>query len=231
MVAFYYAVYVFYCVNCILEYVCMKRYTACILNVHSLTPTHFNTYLPSIHYLEESRVNYFILLLDISSFTFFICSYLILPIFSGEFLTRNTSDNKNLKTKNLNIELLKADYEALLDKLICPSCKNEQSFDEIFEKIRECRRCNEKFVRAKTSNSSSFAKTNKENEEKRLLRLKNIEDGVYGNLGNFLRYYFLSHLFCFKFIVCVPVQIFISTYLLLKCSVTSLKLHILTDTL
>ena len=106
-------------------------------------------------------------------------------IVTGEFLTRNTSDNKNLKTKNLNIELLKADYEALLDKLICPTCKNEQSFDENFEKIRECRRCNEKFVRAKTSNSSSFAKTNKENEEKRLLRLKNIEDGVYGNLGTF----------------------------------------------
>ena len=141
----------------------------------------------------------------------FLTFYLLLSdtIFSGEFLTRNTSDNKNLKKKNLNIELLKADYEAVLDKLICPSCKNEQSFDENFEKIRECRRCNEKFVRAKKSNSSFFAKTNKKNEEKRLLRLKNIEDGVYGNLGNFIRYIFLSHLNCFEFIVCQRMCLFI----------------------
>jgi ribosomal protein L37AE/L43A len=108
----------------------------------------------------------------------------------------------------MNIELLKADYAALLDKLICPSCKNEQTFDENYEKIRECRRCNEKYVKAKTSNSSSFERTNKENEEKRLVRLKCIEDGIYGKIGNFSRFLYLllcsmPLLSCFHFLCAI----------------------------
>lgn len=94
-----------------------------------------------------------------------------------------------MKTKNLHIELLKADYAALLNKLICPSCKNEQTFDENYEKIRECRRCSEKYVKAKTSNCSSFERTNKENEEKRLMKLKCIEDGIYGKISNISRFF------------------------------------------
>ena len=75
------------------------------------------------------------------------------------------------------------DYKALIDKLVCPNCKAEQSFDEYFEKIRECRRCNEKYTKAKISNCVSFERKNKENEEKRLLKLKTVEAAVYGNLG------------------------------------------------
>lgn len=98
-------------------------------------------------------------------------------------MTRNANSDKNQKTKNLNLESLKDDYKALLDKLICPSCKSEQSFDENYEKIRECRRCNEKFIKSKTSNSISFERKNKENEEKRVSKLKSVEESIYGNLG------------------------------------------------
>ena len=37
------------------------------------------------------------------------------------------------------------DYEARLDKLICPSCRKPQSFDEFFEKKRNCSQCKLKF--------------------------------------------------------------------------------------
>jgi ribosomal protein L37AE/L43A len=98
-------------------------------------------------------------------------------------MTRFGNSDLNKKSKNSNKLSQEDDYKALIDKLVCPACKAEQSFDEYFEKIRECRRCNEKYTKAKISNAASFEKKNKENEEKRLLKLKSVEAAVYGNLG------------------------------------------------
>lgn len=101
-------------------------------------------------------------------------------------MTRYGNSDQNQKAKNSSKLAMEDDYKALIDKLVCPTCKAEQSFDEYFEKIRQCRRCNEKYVKSKISNCFSFEKKNKENEEKRLLKLKTAEAAIYGNLGSFI---------------------------------------------
>ena len=103
-------------------------------------------------------------------------------IILGDFLHRNGNTDNQTSTQ-ANLEYQKDDYKALLNKLICPSCKCEQSFEEFYEKIRNCRRCNEKYTKAKISCSVSFERKNKENEEKRLMKLKSLENSVYGNIG------------------------------------------------
>jgi len=77
----------------------------------------------------------------------------------------------------------KDDYMALLDKLACPKCKTEQSFDEYHEKIRECRRCKEKFVKLKVCNVLAFERQQKEQEEKRQKKLLELEEAMYGSVG------------------------------------------------
>jgi uncharacterized protein YbaR (Trm112 family) len=72
----------------------------------------------------------------------------------------------------------KDDYAALLDKLACPKCKTEQSFDEYHEKIRECRRCKEKFIKVKVCNVLAFERQQKEQEEKRQKRLLELEEAM-----------------------------------------------------
>ena len=122
--------------------------------------------------------------------------FIFFLIFSGDFLHRNGNTDNRTSTQ-VNLEYQKDDYKALLNKLICPNCKNEQSFDEFFEKIRNCRRCDEKFIKSKVSCSNSFERKNKENEERRLAKLKAIENSVYGTLGMNFSYFsgvfFLSH--------------------------------------
>ena len=78
---------------------------------------------------------------------------------------------------------MKDDYTALLDKLACPKCKAEQSFDEYHEKIRECRRCKEKFVKVKVCNAAAFERQQKEQEEKRQKKLRELEEEMYGSVG------------------------------------------------
>ena len=102
--------------------------------------------------------------------------------FLGDFMTRN-GNTDNTKSSASNTEFLKDNYKALLNKLVCPNCGNFQSFEEFNEKIRECRQCKEKFVKSKTSKSATFEKKNRESEEKRLLKLKSIEEELYGRIG------------------------------------------------
>ena len=97
-------------------------------------------------------------------------------------MTRN-GNTDNTKSSAPNTEFLKDNYKALLNKLVCPNCGNFQSFEEFNEKIRECRQCKEKFVKSKTSKSATFEKKNRESEEKRLLKLKSIEEELYGRIG------------------------------------------------
>ena len=60
----------------------------------------------------------------------------------GDFLDRYSSEpEKGSKTYKKMLQSAKDDYDAQLDKLACPKCKVEQSFDEYYEKIRSCRRC------------------------------------------------------------------------------------------
>ena len=122
---------------------------------------------------------------DILIFNFFLfhSSIHLFLYFLGDFMARN-GNMDNTKNSSSNIEFLKDNYKALLDKLICPNCLNFQSFEENFEKIRECRQCKEKFVKSKTSNTNNFERKNKENEEKRLLKIKTIEDSLYGSIGD-----------------------------------------------
>lgn len=125
-------------------------------------------------------------------------------------MERNGNSDKNQKTKNLNLESLKDDYKALLDKLACPNCKSEQSFDEYYEKIRDCRRCNEKFTKSKISKSSTFERKNKENEEKRLLKLKAVDDAIYGTLGKSVIFDLLSFMLSWFIIYFLVYYFFIS---------------------
>ena len=95
-----------------------------------------------------------------------------------DFLQRvgNTSE----KTQSKKDKYLEADYDAKLDKLVCPKCKKEQSYDEFSKKIRECRMCNKRFGPSCVINQESFERKLKANENKRLEKLAKTEDEVYG---------------------------------------------------
>jgi len=58
-------------------------------------------------------------------------------------LHKESSTSKGLSKWEL--EALKNDYEARHDKLMCPNCKKPQSFDEFYEKKRNCSQCQKKF--------------------------------------------------------------------------------------
>lgn len=61
------------------------------------------------------------------------------------------------KLSKWEFEALKNDYEARHDKLMCPNCRKPQSFDEFFEKKRNCSQCQKKFEKLNvTSGASSF---------------------------------------------------------------------------
>ena len=105
-----------------------------------------------------------------------------------DFLDREDRNNflervgyTNERTMSKKEKFLEADYEARLDKLICPKCKKEQSYDEYKSKVRECRMCKKRFGPAVVVNQEKFEKKLKENESKRLERLAKAEEEIYGH--------------------------------------------------
>ena len=102
----------------------------------------------------------------------------------GDFMERMSAEPaKGSKKEKKELQSAKDDYTALLDKLACLNCKAEQSFDEYHEKIRECRRCKEKFVKVKVCNAAAFERQQKEQEEKRQKKLRELEEAMYGSVG------------------------------------------------
>ena len=96
---------------------------------------------------------------------------------TSNFLNRihNTSE----RSQNKKDKYLEADYEAKLDKLVCPKCKKEQSYDEYKNKVRECKLCNQRFGPSLVISQQRFESKLKKNETKRLEKLSEVEKKVY----------------------------------------------------
>ena len=77
------------------------------------------------------------------------------------------------------MESAKEDYLASHDRLMCPSCKREQSFDEFWEKKRICSACKVRYQKGNTCNAGAFERRLKEAEEKRLKRLAEADAEIY----------------------------------------------------
>lgn len=101
----------------------------------------------------------------------------------GDFLERAFGSGTSEKMNRKLLEGEKEDYEARLDKLACPSCKKEQSFDEYKSKKRECSQCKVRFTALKVFNASSFEKRQREAAAKKEAKLAAIDSIMYGNLG------------------------------------------------
>ena len=105
------------------------------------------------------------------------------------FLKRAFPDGKSGEMTSKE-KVLKSDaeeeYKAKKDKLECPvhfekfKCRREQSFTEFWEKKRLCPQCKVRFVNTNTCDPQRFERRMKKNEEKARVRLKKVEDQMYG---------------------------------------------------
>ena len=96
---------------------------------------------------------------------------------NSNFLQRvgNTSKKSQIKKE----KYLEADYEAKLNKLVCPKCKKQQSYVEYKERVRECRSCNKRFGPAAVMDQERFENKLKAHETKRLGKLAEVEKTMY----------------------------------------------------
>lgn len=105
----------------------------------------------------------------------------------GDFLQRLEKDShKKIAGATLSKAeqaAMEEDYNARLDKLTCPSCGKEQSFDEFLERSRLCRLCGVKYVKAHVSSGLGFLKQNAKREAERQKKLQQIEREMYGDVG------------------------------------------------
>ena len=98
----------------------------------------------------------------------------------GGFLERAFGNEKaQNKMEKIQMDAAKEDYTASHDKLACPSCKREQSFDEFWEKKRLCSLCKVRYQKANLCNAGAFERRLKEQEEKRLEKLAKAEAEIY----------------------------------------------------
>jgi len=114
------------------------------------------------------------------------CGYDFLDKYAdkGNFLETLAAQDASRKAKSKGADdHVKADYEAKLDKLACPKCKREQSFDEWFQKKRSCGRCQERFRQINVSNAGSYIKRMEAAQKKKEERLAKAENDVYGKDG------------------------------------------------
>lgn len=109
----------------------------------------------------------------------------------SDFLTRlfNAQHGSGgAKAKKGLLEALEKDYEYSHDKLQCPKCKKEQSFDEFQKKKRTCSQCSTaenpcKFQKLKITTGEKFNANNAERERLRQEKRDKLEMEMYGNLG------------------------------------------------
>lgn len=114
------------------------------------------------------------------------CGYDFLDKYTerGNFLETLSAQDESRKAKSKGADdHMKANYEAKLDKLACPSCRREQSFDEWFQKKRLCSRCSERFRQINVSNATSYIKRMEAAQKKKDERLAKIDFAVYGRDG------------------------------------------------
>jgi len=97
-----------------------------------------------------------------------------------DFLDRiNGNEKAQKKREKLMRQTAEEDYKVSHDKLGCPQCKREQSFNEFWEKKRECSLCKVRFQKKNVANAGAFEARLKANEDKRLAKLKAAEDEIY----------------------------------------------------
>jgi predicted RNA-binding Zn-ribbon protein involved in translation (DUF1610 family) len=105
----------------------------------------------------------------------------------GDFMQRlNRDDHKKVggvSVSKAEKAVMEEDYNARLDKLKCPNCGKEQSFDEFFERSRTCRLCNVKYAKANVSSGLGFMKQNAQREAERQRKLQKLEQDMYGDVG------------------------------------------------
>lgn len=99
----------------------------------------------------------------------------------GDFIDRLNQGSEGKVSKSI-FEKLKQDYEAKHDKLNCPKCERLQSFDEFYEKKRNCTLCNVKFVKRSVCNTASFLKRMNNKQEEREAKLALLDAKVYANM-------------------------------------------------
>lgn len=98
----------------------------------------------------------------------------------GGFLDRAFGNDKaQSKMEKLQMDSAKEDYLASHDKLVCPTCKREQSFDEFWEKKRMCSLCKQRYQKGNLCNAGAFERRLKEQEAKRLQKLAEAEAEIY----------------------------------------------------
>jgi ribosomal protein L37AE/L43A len=97
---------------------------------------------------------------------------------NNDFLARLGEKHEKSMAKR-ELEALKQDYEARLDKLVCPNCSRTQSFDEFHQNKRKCQQCQVKYVKGSVFHPRQYAKKQQEFENMRIQRLKEIEDVMY----------------------------------------------------
>ena len=99
-----------------------------------------------------------------------------------DFLDRiNGNEKAQKKREKLMRQTAEEDYKVSHDKLGCPQCKREQSFNEFWEKKRECSLCKVRFQKKNVANAGAFEARLKANEDKRLAKLKAAEDEIYAH--------------------------------------------------
>ena len=106
----------------------------------------------------------------------------------GDIVARlaNTSIDKNGESSGVSKAIkdaLEKDYDAKQNKLSCPNCKREQTFDEFYEKKRFCSQCNERFEQLLKCNTNNFASRMSAAQKKKEDKLKEKQEELYGTVG------------------------------------------------
>jgi hypothetical protein len=93
-------------------------------------------------------------------------------------LANNLTNYESAKKKQSEL-----DYDALVDKLCCPKCKKNQSFEEFYENKRSCSACNVNFIKPTICNMRSFESRMKQHQAKKEQKLAEIDSEMYGETG------------------------------------------------
>ena len=95
----------------------------------------------------------------------------------GQFMKRN--DVVSSGPSKAVLDQMEADYDARLDKLVCPKCDKPQSFKSFFEYKRECLNCKVRFVKKSVFNRHDFEKRTAEAARKKDERLRRVSQFLY----------------------------------------------------